>query len=106
MNKTRMSPRPFAVEFTLAIVLAGLATASIGCSATNTVGSGPANTPPPIVLSPSGTDGIASLVGSNLPDQASPDYFLVGASAWTWNGEPGVQHGYLNFDLSSVPAGA
>jgi len=103
MNNARINQRSFAsTASTLAVVtLAALAAFGVACSATNTVGSQPT-----IVLRPNGTDGIVSLVASVSPDQASPDYMLVGASAWTWSGSPGMQHGYLNFDFSSVPAGA
>ena len=100
MNNARIWQRSFAS--TLAVItLAALAAGGVACSATDTVGSQPT-----IVLRPNGTDGIVSLVGSVSPDQTNPDYMLVGASAWTWSGSPGVQHGYLDFDFSSVPAGA
>jgi len=82
------------------LALATVACAA-ACSSRNTGGSQPA-----IVLQPGGTDGIVALVQSLQPDQAAPDYGYVGASAWTWDGEPGVQHGYLNFDFSVVAPGA
>jgi hypothetical protein len=85
-------------SYRLAIAAAACAAA---CSGTNTGGSQPT-----IVLQPGGTDGIVALVSSLSPDQPTPDYGYVGASAWTWSGEPGVQHGYLNFDFSAVPLGA
>jgi hypothetical protein len=81
--------------------LLAIATWAAACSSTSTTGGETT-----IVLQPGGTDGIVALVSSLTPDQAVPDYGYVGASAWTWSGEPGVQHGYLNFDFSGVPPGA
>jgi hypothetical protein len=83
--------------------LLAIATAACvaACSGTNTVGSQPT-----IVLQPGGPAGIVALATSLTPDEPAPDYAYVGASAWTWSGEPGVQHGYLNFDFSAVPPGA
>jgi hypothetical protein len=88
--------RPTSVLLAIAAAVCGAA-----CSTSNAVGS-----EPPIVLQPGGAAGIVALVTSLTPDQAAPDYAYVGASAWTWSGEAGVQHGYLNFDFAVVPPGA
>lgn len=59
-----------------------------------------------LVLQPDAAVGEDAYVWSNNPDDnygTNQDFNAVG---WTWSGVPGAQRSVINFDLSSIPAGA
>lgn len=59
-----------------------------------------------LVLQPDASGGKDALVVSLNPDANYATFSRVGAAAWTWSGQPGLQRGFLAFDLGQVPSGA
>lgn len=58
-----------------------------------------------VILRPGLADGKAGEVYSNEPNSVFAND-LLRASEWTYQGDPGTHRGFLQFDLSSVPAGS
>ena len=58
-----------------------------------------------VILRPGAADGKVGEVYSNEPTTVFVNDLLK-AMAWTFQGDPGIQRGLLQFDLSSVPAGS
>ncbi len=59
-----------------------------------------------IVLQPDSIEGKDALLWNLEPDSPNGNINILKASAWTWEGTPGLQRSFIEFNLSVIPPNA